>query len=144
MGKPVYNKSENLKAFQDEARENTYRLIDEAILRLRELGIPITKKAISEEAGIHPNTLSKAHVKEHLSKYPEFSSKQSVNSEEENTRLKARIKSLEDQLAHSRNYNARLIQERDTVRKERDEYEYKYRSLLGKYQIDVGKKRNSI
>lgn len=144
MGKPVYNKSENLKAFQDEARENTYRLIDEAILRLRELGIPITKKAISEEAGIHPNTLSRAHVKEYLLKYPEFSSKSLVSPEEENARLKTRIENLEDQLAHSRNYNARLIQEKETVRKERDEYEYKYRRLLGQYQINVGKKLNKL
>ena len=136
--------SKNLKVFQAEAREQTYHLIDEAIAHLRELGVPITKKAISEESGIHQNTLSKAHVREYLLKYPEFSSTHSVSLEEENVQLKKRIKSLEDLLSHSRNYNARLIQEKDAIRKERDEYEYKYRRLLGQYQINVGKKINIL
>ena len=137
-------RSDNLKSFQEQQKADTFKAIDEAILHLREEGHPITKKAIAEEVGIHPNTLGQQHVKEFLENYPEFSKKTSMSLEEENEMLKLRIKSLEDQLAHSRNYNARVIRERDTAREERDEFEFKYRKLLGQYQIEVGKKTNTL
>ena len=51
-----------------------------------------------------------------------------------------RISKLEDALTHSQNRNQLLVAEQARLRIERDEYENKYRHLLGEYQIKVGRK----
>ena len=51
-----------------------------------------------------------------------------------------RISSLEDELVHSRHNNRVLKEDNSRLRAERDNFELKYRTLLGQYQIDVGKK----
>ena len=70
-------------------------------------------------------------------RYEEF--QQSAKTEKDVSMLEQRIKKLENILSHSRNYNARLTSENERLRRERDEYEDKYRRLLGRYQVDVGK-----
>ncbi len=55
-----------------------------------------------------------------------------------------RISQLKDALAHSRNRNKNLTAELARLRAERDNYEMKYRRLLGKYQIDVGKMKTGF
>lgn len=129
--------SENAKEFRVEQREAREKAIDEAICYLRESGLPVTKKAIAEELGCHVNTLQQPYMRDILLRYEEF--QQSAKTEKDVSMLEQRIKKLENILSHSRNYNARLTSENERLRRERDEYEDKYRRLLGRYQVDVGK-----
>ena len=129
--------SENAKEFRVEQREAREKAIDEAIRYLRESGLPVTKKAIAEELGCHVNTLQQPYMRDILLRYEEF--QQSAKTEKDVSMLEQRIKKLENILSHSRNYNARLTSENERLRRERDEYEDRYRRLLGRYQVDVGK-----
>ena len=129
--------AQNLEKYQDSKRAQTYAKIDKAIAYLREAGIPVTKKSIAEEAGLHPNTLGRQHVCEYLTKFKEFSPDEDAGEKLQD--LMKRITVLEDQLSHSRNNNAKLRAENERLRNEKKEFEDKYRRLLGRYQIDVGK-----
>ena len=93
--------------------------------------------AIAEELGCHVNTLQQPYMRDILLRYEEF--QQSAKTEKDVSMLEQRIKKLENILSHSRNYNARLTSENERLRRERDEYEDKYRRLLGRYQVKVGK-----
>ena len=129
--------AQNLEKYQDSKRAQTYARIDEAIVYLREAGLPVTKKSLAEEAGLHPNTLGKQHVREYLAKFKEFSPDEDTDAKLQS--MQQRIVILENQLSHSRNNNAKLRAENDRLRDEKREFEDKYRRLLGRYQIDVGK-----
>lgn len=132
----------NFEQFQEEKRKEMKENVERAIIHLRELGIRVTKRSIAEEVGCHENSLRKPYMKDYLSQFEEFQSK----TVEENTspmsldEALTRISYLEDQLEHSKHNNRVLRETISQIRKERDAYEYKYRKLLGQYQIDIGKK----
>ena len=105
-------------------------------------GIKVTMKALAEYIGCHVNTLKQPYIREILNEHKCAPKK--PDSEAENRLLKERISKLEERLAHSLNHNARLQQEKEAAKKRADEYEFKYRRLLGIYQIEVGKKNPHI
>ena len=136
--------STNFAQYQKAQREETCEKIEKAILYLRKSGIPITKKAIANEVGCHENTLRLPYIKEFLSNFEEF---QPHDKKSKTMTLEAalvRIASLEDQLSHSRTQNRTLRLKLDQTQKDRDMNEDKYRRLLGRYQIDVGKMKINL
>lgn len=132
---------EKKEALYEQKRESMRFSIESAIVRLRNAGIRVTKKSIADEIGCHENTLKQPYIKEFLSSFDEFQphSKEAPPMTLEQALL--RITKLENALTHSKNRNQLLIAEQTRLRIERDEYENKYRHLLGEYQIKVGKKK---
>ena len=116
--------------------------LEESIQRLREQGIRITKRSLAAELGCHENSLRAPYVKAFLANYKEFQPKNKDPLSKNMTLEEAmkRISSLEDELVHSRHNNRVLKEDNSRLRAERDNFELKYRTLLGQYQIDVGKK----
>lgn len=135
----------NLGEFQEMKRQEMQGNVDAAIHHLRELGVRVTKRAIAEEVGCHENTLRKPYLKEFLSRYEEFQPKGASASKamtlEEALR---RIAQLEDERDHSRHNNRKLRDDLAKVRKERDDFELKYRKLLWQYQVDVGNRKTKL
>ena len=65
--------NEGVLAYQESKRQNTLSKIDEAYNYLKQTHQTITKTAISMESGVSIKTICKPYVRNHLSKYPEFS-----------------------------------------------------------------------
>ena len=131
--------SKNAIEYKAMQRENMEKAIDDAICYLRGAGLPVTKKAIADELGCHKNTLQQSYIREILLRYKEF--QHSGKDQKDISQLEQRIQQLEKMLSNSRNYNMRLVSENEKLRQERNQYEDKYRHLLGEYQTVVGKKR---
>ena len=130
----------NLTAYQEKQREEMCNSINDAIMRLRELGLRVTKRAIADEVGCHENTLRLPYVQAFLSNYEEFQPKQQTSAA--NLTLDEalnRISRLEESLEHSRNQNKALKTDNARLRKERDDWKDKYERLLGRFQIEIGK-----
>ena len=134
--------STNLSEHQKAMRERTSQDVLEAIDYLEKHGIKITYKALSEHVGCHINTIKQPYIREIIHERLNVSKKPDLKAE--NRALKERIHKVEDRLAHSLHHNARLQEEKENLKKRADEYEYKYRKLLGQYQIDVGKKMSTF
>lgn len=129
------------QALYEQKRENMRSSIESAIERLRNAGIRVTKKSIADEIGCHENTLKQPYIREFLSSFDEFQPHSKEDPPITLEQALLRISKLENALIHSKNRNQFLIAEQTRIRIERDEYENKYRHLLGKYQTEVGKKR---
>jgi len=131
---------------QERQRQDMLENIDEAIQRLREQGIRITKRSLAAELGCHENSLRAPYVKAFLANYREFQPKDETPITKNMTLEEAlkRISYLEGELEHSRHNNRVLKEDNSKLRIERDNFELKYRKLLGQYQIDVGKKNNRL
>ena len=127
------------ESMYEQQRENMRCSIDEAIERLRSTGIRVTRKSIADEIGCHENTMKQPYIREYLSTFEEFQPHGKNTSQMTMEQAMQRIAQLEDALSHSKNRNRTLCAEHVRLRKERDEYEYKYRRLLGRYQVDIGK-----
>lgn len=132
----------NLSNHQKEMRAEMTQSVLNALEYFDECGIKVTMKALAEHIGCHVNTLKQPYIREILNERKCAPKKPDI--ETENRLLKDRISKLEERLAHSLNHNARLQQEKDAAKKRADEYEFKYRRLLGIYQIEVGKKNPHI
>lgn len=132
----------HFEQFQEEKRKEMQENVEVAIFHLRELGISVTKRSIAQEVGCHENSLRKPYMKAFLSTFKEFQPKKKKIIDQSMTLEEAmkRIAFLEDALEHTRHNNRTLKEDSTQLRKERDDYEEKYRKLLGQYQIDVGKK----
>ena len=100
--------NEGVLAYQESKRQNTLSKIDEAYNYLKQTHQTITKTAISMESGVSIKTICKPYIRDHLSKYPEFShtDKGDYKSPEE---MAARIEVLEDRLSKSVNRNKELL-----------------------------------
>ena len=139
-------KINHFEQFQEEKRRETQENVKNAILHLRELGVCVTKRSIAEEVGCHENSLRKSYMKAFLSEFEEFQPKNGKAIAQTMTLEEAikRVSYLMSELEHSR-HNNRMLKEKNTrLKNERDDYEKKYRKLLGQYQIDVGKKINHL
>ena len=136
-----HNNAEN---YHEKQRAETCANIERAILHLRVIGVRVTKRSIAEEVGCHENTLRLPYVKSFLTAFEEFQPKQNTPATMSVDEAMQRISQLKDALAHSRNRNKNLTAELARLRAERDNYEMKYRRLLGKYQIDVGKMKTGF
>lgn len=62
-----------------------------------------------------------------------------VDLKRENDVLRDKVERLEKRLASARNHNDNLQEENNRLRARANDFEDKYRRLLGRYQIDVGK-----
>ena len=109
--------NEGVLAYQESKRQNTLSKIDEAYNYLKQTHQTITKTAISMESGVSIKTICKPYIRDHLSKYPEFShtDKGDYKSPEE---MAARIEVLEDRLSKSVNRNKELLAEIQKIRAE--------------------------
>lgn len=135
--------NEGVLAYQESKRQNTLSKIDEAYNYLKQTHQTITKTAISMESGVSIKTICKPYIRDHLSKYPEFShtDKGDYKSPEE---MAARIEVLEDRLSKSVNRNKELLAEIQKIRAE-SAIKYKqlqldYERLAGAYQKETEKK----
>ena len=135
--------NEGVLAYQESKRQNTLSKIDEAYNYLKQTHQTITKTAISMESGVSIKTICKPYIRDHLSKYPEFShtDKGDYKSPEE---MAARIEVLENRLSKSVNRNKELLAEIQKIRAE-SAIKYKqlqldYERLAGAYQKETEKK----
>lgn len=138
--------SKNSESYREQQKEATYKKIEDAIIYLRNSHLEVTKARIAEETGLHPNTLSRPHVKSFLSKFPEFSTSTTTlpptvdDCQKVIQSLQAQNQSLKNRLAVSQSKNHRIEEKlrdiREKYKKLEDDYEY----LLGDYQLQVQKK----
>lgn len=135
--------NDGVRAYQEAQRQETLAKIDEAYEYLKQTHQTVTKTAISMESGVSVKTLCKTYVRDHLSKYPEFSrtDKNDYKSPEE---MAARIEILEARLLKSVNRNKALLAENKKIRSESDikykQLQLAYERLAGAYQKETEKK----
>lgn len=137
---PKKELNQGLKKYQDEQRKATFAKIEKAILTLREAGLPITKKTVAEEAGIHYNVMKKEHIKEFLLNFPEFNPEINPDSadikhlEEENEWLKKKVEQLEGKAKEDQQKKKALTTEISLLKAENKKILEKYQRLLGTFQ----------
>ncbi|MBK5246595.1 MAG: hypothetical protein JJE49_04905 [Peptostreptococcaceae bacterium] len=132
--------NQGLAVYKQSQREETLRRIDEAIIYLRNKGLEITKKNIASELGIHYNTLKSEYIKYHLLRYPEFNPDIQTPVFVTNEDLEKEAAILHNKLIKTKLANKNLSVENTRLRLENRKLDNEYQCLLGRYQIDVGKK----
>ena len=111
---------------QKSQRETTIKKALAAAERLKKQGKALTFRAIAKEAGLSISTVVKTDVKLALEK-------------DERDVHTAEIEHFKEQLNKSRNANSLLREQNTKLKKERDEWERKYRYLLFKYATNIDK-----
>ena len=95
------------------------------------------------ESGVSVKTLCKPYVRDHLSKYPEFS-RADNNDYKSPEEMAAKIEILEARLLKSVNRNKALLAENKKIRSESDikykQLQLAYERLAGAYQRETEKK----
>lgn len=123
---------------QKSQREATIKKALAAAERLKKQGKALTFRAIAKEAGLSISTVVKTDVKLALEK--EYSiSKSKEECKHERDVHTAEIEHFKEQLNKSRNANSLLREQNTKLKKERDEWERKYRYLLFKYATNIDK-----
>lgn len=140
MPQPSRKMNQGLVVYKQSQREETLRRIDEAIIYLRAKGLEITKKNIASELGMHYNTLKKQYITNHLLRYPEFNPDIQVPMSVTNEDLEKEVACVRIKLIKAKLANKNLSADNTRLRLENKELANKYQRLLGRYQIDVGKK----
>ena len=132
-----------VRAYQEAQRQETLAKIDEAYEYLKQTHQTVTKTAISMESGVSVKTLCKPYVRDHLSKYPEFSCADN-NDYKSPEEMAAKIEILEARLLKSVNRNKALLAENKKIRSESDikykQLQLAYERLAGAYQRETEKK----
>ena len=132
-----------VRAYQEAQRQETLAKIDEAYEYLKQTHQTVTKTAISMESGVSVKTLCKPYVRDHLSKYPEFS-RADNNDYKSPEEMAAKIEILEARLLKSVNRNKSLLAENKKIRSESDikykQLQLAYERLAGAYQRETEKK----
>lgn len=132
-----------VRAYQEAQRQETLAKIDEAYEYLKQTHQTVTKTAISMESGVSVKTLCKPYVRDHLSKYPEFS-RADNNDYKSPEEMAAKIEILEARLLKSVNRNKALLAENKKIRSESDikykQLQLAYERLAGAYQRETEKK----
>lgn len=132
-----------VRAYQEAQRQETLAKIDEAYEYLKQTHQTVTKTAISMESGVSVKTLCKPYVRDHLSKYPEFS-RADNNDYKGPEEMAAKIEILEARLLKSVNRNKALLAENKKIRSESDikykQLQLAYERLAGAYQRETEKK----
>ena len=132
-----------VRAYQEAQRQETLAKIDEAYEYLKQTHQTVTKTAISMESGVSVKTLCKPYVRDHLSKYPEFS-RADNNDYKSPEEMAAKIEILEARLLKSVNRNPALLAENKKIRSESDikykQLQLAYERLAGAYQRETEKK----
>lgn len=135
--------NDGVRAYQEAQRQETLAKIDEAYEYLKQTHQTITKTAISMESGVSVKTLCKPYVRDHLSKYPEFS-RADNNDYKSPEEMAAKIEILEERLLKSVNRNKALLAENKKMRSESDikykQLQLAYERLAGAYQKETEKK----
>ena len=135
--------NDSVRAYQEAQRQETLAKIDEAYEYLKQTHQTVTKTAISMESGVSVKTLCKPYVRDHLSKYPEFS-RTDNNDYKSPEEMAAKIEILEARLLKSVNRNKALLAENKKIRSESDikykQLQLAYERLAGAYQKETEKK----
>ena len=135
--------NDGVRAYQEAQRQETLAKIDEAYEYLKQTHQTVTKTAISMESGVSVKTLCKPYVRDHLSKYPEFS-RTDNNDYKSPEEMAAKIEILEARLLKSVNRNKALLAENKKIRSESDikykQLQLAYERLAGAYQKETEKK----
>lgn len=124
----------------EKKRNDTKYKIEEAINFLRAKNLSVTRTSIAEETGIHYNTLKQPYIRDFLHQYSEFKS-----DIEETTVLSlaeaiTQINDLQEKLQRIKQTNRNLISENTIIKSKYRELNEKYQHLLGRYQLDTGRK----
>lgn len=128
---------------QKEQRERTIKAISDAVEYLKSKGIKLTYRAIAEEADILKATIMKEPIKIFLLKNYGIGIKD-LDGASENEKLKSEIQKLHESLSAARSATKKAKEECKSLRKDRDIWEQKYKSLLYKYAVNIDKKITSI
>lgn len=132
--------NKGLSDYVQAQRDETLHRIDEAVIYLRNNGLPVTKKSIADELGIHYNSMKKKYITFYLLRYPEFNPDIQVQEKITNDQLEAELVSIRNILSKTKQANKNLSTENVKLRLEKKEILEKHQRLLGRYQAEVGRK----
>jgi isopropylmalate/homocitrate/citramalate synthase len=132
--------NQGLALYKQSQREETLHRIDDAIKYLRDKGLEITKKNIASELGMHYNALKKTYITYHLMRYSEFNPEIQAPKTVTNEELEKEAACLRNNLKKAKLTIKNKSAEITKLGLKNKELADKYQRLLGRYQIDTGKK----
>lgn len=131
-----------MNALQKKQREHTISEVMAAADRLQAQGLPLTFRAIAEEADLSISTVLNPTVKNQL--YKSYQIGRTVSKSTGIEDLKQEIATLKAQLKKAHQTNAQLRSQNIMLKNECQKNDEKYRKLLMRYATEIDKTITSI